>query len=289
MNTTDILFNTGQWNWDAISTISNIILVTALVFITGWYAREVRKQTILMERERERKVILERVQDFFTPTIHSLEQEIRAIQENKIYYEISPNISYVIGLSKLLPDKIDYGSTLFDILKNSNLKTQLVSHDRLYGKLNELYDKIRNEIVGPEFKKRLRVLIEQFNEKKDISNQLTGDMRDKLEEICAMDIINEGIPDRTSAPYPDFWDQYKDELLRFRDSFQIKNLEGEIKDLLNQLKELDSVLLDKIKEKREKYREEYQFTKYEIDPQLKELEERLMLSEKPSEACEVSK
>ena len=274
MNTTDILFNNGQLNWDAISTISNIILVAALVIITWRYARQVRKQTILMERERERKVILERVQDFFTPTIHSLEQEIRAIHENKFYYERYPNdISYIIRLSKLLPDKIDYGSTLFDILKNSNLKTQLVSHDRLYGKLNELYDKIRNEIVGHEFKKRLRVLIEQFNEKKDISNQLTGDMRDKLEEICAMDIINEGIPDRTSAPYPDFWDQYKDELLRFKDSFQIKTLEGEIKDLLNQLKELDSVLLNKIKEKREKYREEYQFTKYEIDPELKKREE----------------
>lgn len=289
MNATDILFNNGQLNWDAISTICNIFLVTALVLITWRYARQVRRQTILMEKERERKVILERVQDFFTPTIHSLEQEIRAIQENKIYYEIYPNISYITGLSKLLPDKIDYGSTLFDILKNSNLKTQLVSHDRLYGKVNELYDKIRNEIVGHEFKKRLRVLIDKFNEKKDISNQLTGDMRDKLEEICAMDIINKGIPDRTSASYLDFWDQYKDELLRFRDSFQIKTLEGEIKDLLNQLKELDSVLLDKIKEKREKYREKYQFTKYEIDPQLKELEERLMLSEKPSEACEVSK
>jgi hypothetical protein len=277
MNTIDILFNNGQLNWDAISTISNIILVAALVFITWRYAREVRKQTALIEKERERKVILERVHDFFTPTIHSLEQEIRAIQENKIYYEIYPNISYITGLSTLLPDKIDYGSTLFDILKNSNLKTQLVSHDRLYGKLNELYDKIRNEIVGPEFKKRLRVLIEQFNEKKDISNQLTGDMRDNLEEICAMDIINKGIPDRTSASYLDFWNQYKDELLRFRDSFQIKNLEGEIKDLLNQLKELDSVLLDKIKEKREKYREEYHFTKYEIDPELKKHEELLGL------------
>nr|QNO57643.1 hypothetical protein LLBILDAL_00002 [Methanosarcinales archaeon ANME-1 ERB7] len=47
MNTTDILFNTGQWNWDSISTISNIILVLARVIITRWYARQVRKQTIL--------------------------------------------------------------------------------------------------------------------------------------------------------------------------------------------------------------------------------------------------
>ena len=52
MNTTDILFNNGQLNWDAISTISNIILVAALVLITGWYAWQVRKQTILMEKDR---------------------------------------------------------------------------------------------------------------------------------------------------------------------------------------------------------------------------------------------
>jgi len=42
---------------------------------------------------------------------------------------------------------------------------------------------------------------------------------------------------------------------------------------LNKLKELDGDLLEKIKEKRDKYREEYHFTKYEIDPKLKELEE----------------
>jgi hypothetical protein len=38
-------------------------------------------------------------------------------------------------------------------------------------------------------------------------------------------------------------------------------------------KVLDGHLLDKIKEKREKYREEYHFTKYEIAPQSKGLEE----------------
>jgi len=38
-------------------------------------------------------------------------------------------------------------------------------------------------------------------------------------------------------------------------------------------KVLDGHLLDKIKEKIEKYREEYHFTKYEIAPQSKGLEE----------------
>ena len=78
MNATEILFNNGQLNWDAISTISNSILVAALVIITGWYAWQVRKQTILMEKDRMRNKILEEIQDVLTPTINNLEKEKRS-------------------------------------------------------------------------------------------------------------------------------------------------------------------------------------------------------------------
>jgi len=53
----------------------------------------------------------------------------------------------------------------------------------------------------------------------------------------------------------------------------VKELDKEIGNLLNKLKGLDSVLLDKIKEKRDKYQERHHFTKYEIDPKLKERDE----------------
>ena len=52
MNITDVFFNNGQWNLSAISIMSNSILVTALVLITGWYAREVAKQTEFMKKDR---------------------------------------------------------------------------------------------------------------------------------------------------------------------------------------------------------------------------------------------
>ena len=52
MNIIDVFFNNGQWNLSAISTMSNSILVTALVLITGWYAREVAKQTGFMKKDR---------------------------------------------------------------------------------------------------------------------------------------------------------------------------------------------------------------------------------------------
>lgn len=52
MNTTNMLFDNGQMNWDAISTISNSVLVLALVIITWWYARQVARQTKFMEIDR---------------------------------------------------------------------------------------------------------------------------------------------------------------------------------------------------------------------------------------------
>lgn len=51
-NTTDIFFNNGQLDWNALSTITNTILVLALVIITWWYAREVKKQTEFMKIDR---------------------------------------------------------------------------------------------------------------------------------------------------------------------------------------------------------------------------------------------
>ena len=51
----DIFCSNGQLNWDAISTISNFILVFALVSITWRYAKQVVKQTEFMRMERDVK------------------------------------------------------------------------------------------------------------------------------------------------------------------------------------------------------------------------------------------
>jgi len=53
MNIADVFFNNnGQLNWDAISTISNIILATFLVIITLWNVIQVKKQTGFMKIDR---------------------------------------------------------------------------------------------------------------------------------------------------------------------------------------------------------------------------------------------
>ena len=273
MNTTDILFNTGQWNWDAISTISNSILVAALVFITWRYARQVRKQTILMEKDRMKNKILEEIQDVLTPTIYSLEKEIEAIKKNEIFWYKSREEGIFDELFKI------YGNSgaFKDVFgKFPDLEEMFLSHDNLYGKLNELYTEIEREIRTPELKERLKNLVNTFNQSREEAYKLrwVSDIERKFENH----IINKKDPKRspnTIEPHIDFWEEYRDKLLEFRNTPRVKELDKEIGNRLTQLKELDSDLLEKIKEKREKYREEYHFTKYEIDPQLEKLEEWL--------------
>ena len=275
MNTTDILFNTGQWNWDAISTISNIILVTALVFITWRYAREVRKQTILMERDRRRNNILEEIKDVLTPTIYSLEKEIEAIKKNEIFWYKSREEGIFDELSKIYGDS----GAFKDVFgKFPDLEEMFLSHDNLYGKLNGLYTEIEREIRTPELKERLKNLVNTFNQSREEAYKLRW--VSDLERIFGNYVINKWNPKRspnTIEPRIDFWEEYRDKLLEFRNTPRVRELDKEIENRLTQLKELDGNLLDKIKEKREKYRKEYQFTKYEIDPKLKELEEWLGL------------
>jgi hypothetical protein len=274
MNTTDILFNNGQLNWDAISTISNIILVAALVFITWLYARQVRKQTILMEKDRMRNNILEEIQDVLTPTIYSLEKEIEAIEKNEIFWYKSVEEGLFEGLSKI------YGNSgaFKDVFgKFPDLEEMFLSHDNLYGKLNGLYTEIEREIRTPELKEHLKNLVNKFNQLREEAYKLRWDS--DIEMIFGNHVINKRNPKRspnTIEPRIDFWEEYRDKLLEFRNTRRVEEADKEIEKRLNQLKELDGNLLDKIKEKREKYREEYHFTKYEIDPKLKELEERLM-------------
>ena len=77
----------------------------------------------------------------------------------------------------------------------------------------------------------------------------------------------------TIQPCIDFWEEYRDELLKFRNTPRIEELDKEIEGILSQLRGLDGALLEKIAEIREKYRVKYNFTKYEIDPKLREVEE----------------
>ena len=283
MNITDIFVNNGQLNWDAFSAIGNIILVLALVLITYWYAKKVSEQTDLMVKDRERNKILEEVQVVLTPVIHHLEKETEAIRDNKISWHryTSGGYDLNIGLSKLFYDNKKECAVRDITGKFPDLGEMFSSHDALYDKVNNLYAEIEREIKTPKLKERLKALVNKFNESREEAYRLRGEFFDEPERTFGEFIINfrypiERSPD-TIQPRIDFWEEYRDELLKFRNTPRIEELDKEIEGVLSQLRGLDGALLEKIAEIREKYRVKYNFTKYEIEPELKKFEEELEL------------
>ena len=276
MNGTSIFVNNGQWNWDAISTISSIILVAALVWINWRYLKKVSEQTELMIKERKSKRILEEVQDVLTPTIHHLGTEIEAIKHTKIFWYKIEEKGIFEGLFKICGNS----STFKDVFgKFPDLEEMFLSHDNVYDKLSGFYTEIEREIRTSEFKESLKNLVNLFNQSRE-EDKVRCDS--DLEMIFKNYIINKWDQERSSnsiGPRVDFWETYKGKLLEFRNTPQIKGLDKEIEVVLTQLRELDEALLEKIEEKREEYRVKYNFTKYDIDPKLRELEEWL---ERPS-------
>ena len=284
MNITDVFLISGQFNWDAINTISNIILVLILVSITGWYARQVKKQTNLIIKSQMRNKILEEVNDVLTPLINNLTQEIEAIQNHKIswhHYNSDVHDSDVYGFDNGLTrffHNEQYGcvkfifskkinGTLRDVLtKFSELKSMLHSHDSLIDDLNKLYIEIENEIKIPEIRERLIKMAQEFNRGKSATYRLkTEDPYLFFSEY----IINiENMIKRTPnsiEPNIDFWEENQEELLKFRDTENITEISEQIRNKLIQLQEENQINFKNVEEIREKYRKEYNFTDDELD------------------------
>ncbi len=283
MNSTEIFYNNGQLNWDAINTISNIVLVAALVLITGWYVHEIRKQTRLTIKDRERTKVLEEVQEVLTPAIEHIKSEIDAIQNKKIFWHryTSGSCGFDSGLRRLFYNK-RYGSVshlfagtssgaLTDILgKFPNLNSMFSSHDFLIDELNRFYEEIEKEIKIPELEERLDELIKEFNKGKSDTYRLKGEPIANAfgfygEYIINLEYTIRHIPG-SIEPNIDFWEENQDELLKFRDTPRVIEISNQISEKLIKLKELDGKLLKKLSKIREEYRKEYNFINNEIEP-----------------------
>jgi len=283
MNYTEIFYNNGQLNWDAINTISNMLLVAALVLITVLYAYEIRKQTRLMIKDRERNKVSEEVREVLTPAIEHIESEIDAIQNKKIFWHryTSGGCGFDSGLRRLFYS-VRYGSVrslfggtsrgaLQDILnKFPNLNSMFSSHDVLIDELNCFYEEIEKEIKTPELKERLEEMAREFRKEKSDTSILAGDyitnpFQFYSEYLTNLEYTIERSPG-SAEPHIDFWEEHQDELLKFRDKSRISEINKQISKKLIQLKELDRKLLKKLSKIREKYRTEYNFIDNEIEP-----------------------
>ena len=125
MNSTDVFFNNGQLNWDAISTISNIILVFTLIVVTWRYAKQVKKQTEFMKKDR-----LAKEMDKLVAPLHS------KIGDTSIFLKGVPHYN-VHGFSKRDPE---YSGFWDEIKRNKYL-----APDYLRSAVNNYFKNKSNE------------------------------------------------------------------------------------------------------------------------------------------------
>jgi hypothetical protein len=197
-------------NWEAFGTISNIIVVGALVIITAYYAREVRKQTVLAEKDRMKNKILEEINDVLTPTIYSLDKEITAIDKKKFFWYKAGEEGIFDNFSKIYGESYAFKDVF---RKFPELEMIYRSHDSLYEKLNGLYTEIDVEIRTPKLKECIKKLVDKFNQSKEEVYKLRWDYF-RAEKTVGYYLINNYDPKRspdTIEPHIDFWEENKDE------------------------------------------------------------------------------
>ncbi|NQE54143.1 hypothetical protein C5S29_11170 [ANME-1 cluster archaeon GoMg3.2] len=279
MDITKISYINGYLNWDAISTISNIILVAALLFITWLYARQVRKQTKFMELDRMRNRILEVVQYVLNPLIASLYSELETIKEGESFC-YSTQTGFGQEFSKFFNYEKDYSYAFRDILTFRDvsffhkLRGELLSNDELSNKLNELYLKIVEEITNEfridKFKERLKCMLNEFNQSNP--DKIETDVRalNRFEELCRDYIIckcnSHDVYKAETELIANFMKKNKGELLKYRDLSRIDKLCKEIEEALKKFEESDRKLLERFQKRINKYRDEYRLNRKEISP-----------------------
>ena len=275
------IFTDGRLNWDAINTMSNLFLVSALVYITARYAGQVQRQTELMLKLQRRPKIIDEIQNVLTPTINHLDWEIKAIDMKDIFWHrYSEGCEFTSGLWKLFHDP-PYGSIRYSHITQSNwalkdiiekfpeLKDMFSSHNLFIDKLNELYVEIEPHIMTQEIGDKLKEMTRKFNERKEGPHKLMGKPIDEPERYFGEYIINKyaiWYPADIVGPQIDFWDENKKELLKFRDVPQIIEIDKNIVGILDQLKKLDGEILEKLENIRHECRTEYNITDKEIEP-----------------------
>lgn len=275
------IFTDGILNWDAINTMSNIFLVLALVCITAWYANEVKKQTELMLKPQRRPKILDEIQNVLTPAINHLDWEIKAIENKNIFWHrYSEGCEFTTGLSKLFHDP-PYGSIYYSYITQSNwalkdilekfpeLNGLFSSHNSFIDELNELYMEIEPYIMTQEIGDTLKEMTKEFNKLKDGLNTLVGSSINEPERYFGEYIINKYATEHPAdivGPQIDFWDENKNELLKFRDVPQIIEIDKNIVGILDQLKKLNEAIFETLNTIRDECRMEYNITDNEVEP-----------------------
>ena len=264
--------NNGQFNWVAISSIVDSVLVLALVCITWWYASQVKKQTNIMIKENKRKIVLDCIQEFLTPSSKALKDEIGYIKENDIYFLGEIGKYKIAYISKFSDKNIGQGFAKNDVFrKYPNLENLFSEHDKLLDELIEIYGKIKETLENTIQADCLKNLMEQFNiNQKDEANKLKDDALDNPIKHVINYLIDNKFHKKQSS-----YDNYTIKFLNEFDEKIVNCIDTNLKELhepkemkLKQLMNKDCEILENIEQMIGVYRKEYYISENEIAPSI---------------------
>ena len=266
----------GQLNWVAINTIVDGVLLLTLVGITWWYASQVKKQTNLMNKANERKIVLDYIQEFLTPSSKELENEIWRIKDNN--FKFVENFVENIGISKIAwinkfsDMNIGLGFAKNDVFrKYPDLENLFSDRDELLDELIEIYEKIKETLESTIQIDCLKELVEQFNRnQKEEVNELKGDALNNPIKYFINYLISYEYHKKHSSGSNDikFFKKFEEKIVNCIET-DLKELHEPEENKLNQLVNKDSEILDNIKQIITDYRQEYCISENEIAPSSK--------------------
>ena len=163
---------TGKLNWDAISTISNILLVSLLVFVNLLYIREMRR---LAKFTNEQNVLSDCIDNFLKPCLDGVGRYIENINNNEFYWYESneiPKISHIWKIADIV--NVKRFAMAYIYKEQYDLKVLCSEYDILYDKVVQNYDDIARVIE--QHSENTRICLERYvNEfKNDVNNTGQG-------------------------------------------------------------------------------------------------------------------
>lgn len=251
-----------------VSALINILLITALVIVTGYYAKKVRDQTELMRKDRERHQILDEVKKVLSPFILDLERDIENLRKGNYGWY------YRRGEGKLGTRKLEVwsegGVALWDLInKNPALGEMITEHNKMIPYLEKELGKLSDKMLTPEFQKECETRAIEFNEKNKNRYSLGTDLSKIHFQVLANVINNRKILEKeedTIDPFKDFYNEYSEVFFKARGDSRIKEQISQINSFAEKVKKAKEELKEKLEQIRERYRKEYNLNEEEMKP-----------------------
>ena len=223
-----------------------------------------------MNKANERKIVLDCIQEFLTPSSEELKNEIWSIKNINFHFVENIGKSKIAWMTKFSDGNIGLGFAKNDVFgKYPDLENLFSDHDELLDELIEIYKKIKETLENTIQIDCMKDLVEQFNRNhKEEETELKGDaLNNPIKYFIYYLISYEYHKKQGSDGNYDikFLKEFEEKIVDCIKT-DLKELHEPEKNKLKRLVRKDSEILDNIKLIINDYRQEYSISENEIAP-----------------------